>query len=389
MNKRSPKIALVGNLANVAYQTCKFLRKRHIQADVFVHEYELTQPASNPENHDPGIWQDPPLWLKIVPNVAIAEPTKLPLLLRKIQSLIDHLYILPTLHRYDLIESFCLAPRLIRWVGRPYISFATGSDLRELALENSFWGRVARKTFQQAEVVFFGPDPGHLEMVHKLHLENAYPYRQIIDTDFYAPHHINRFSSTNEELIIFHPTRLDWASQHSRKWTKGNDKLFRAFARLIGEGYKAKLLYLKRGEDINPTERLIEQLGIGQYVEPILENMTKAQLCHYYNLADVVADQFDIGGFGLIGLEAMSCGRPVLVNVNSDVGNLCYDEFPPILNCATEQEIYNQLKQALNLQYREKIGEQARQWIMKYHHWEVVIDNLIKHYETVLGKPLR
>lgn len=386
-----PRIALVGNLANVAYQTCKFLRRKGVQADVFVTTSELRTGAS-PESHDLGVLESPPEWLKIVKEPLPAEGVWDRPIIRRFYNAARwrlHRYqLLRVLHQYDLIESFCCTPFWVRRIGRPYISFATGSDLRELAMEDSRRGRIARAIFQNAQIVFFGPDPGHLNCVCQLRLKSSYPYRQIIDTEFYTPNRARRQDPDRNELLIFHPTHLDWTYQGTDRWIKGNDKLFKAFARLVKEGHKARLTYLERGQDIEPTRKLVADLEIGQYVEAHPASMTKPQLCRYYNLADVVADQFSAGGFGLIGLEAMSCGRPVLVDADVETMNLCYEEFPPVLNCRTEDEIYQQLKLALNLEYREEIGQRARQWIMKYHHWEKVIDKLIWHYETVLGRKI-
>ena len=385
-----PRIALVGNLANVAYQTCKFLRQRGVDADVFVYEADLASPPSNPDSQDPGVLRDPPDWLKTVRQFARPEGTWIHSPLKRLHSSagnrISNLRLLLMLREYDLIESFCCAPWFVRSVGRPYVSFATGSDLRELAIENTSKGGRARSIFQHAQIVFFGPDPGHLDAVRQLRLRSSYPYRQIIDTDFFAPNH-GWHRRTAGELLIFHPSRLDWACSGPERWNKGNDRLFRAFSRLVKEGHPARLFYLERGNDIEATRRLVTELGIEQHIEAYSGEMTKSQLCRYYNLADVVADQFCVG-LGLIGLEAMSCGRPVLVGLDVQATNLCYEETPPVLNCKTEDEIHACLKSALNPEYRERIGREARGWIMKYHRAERVIDQLIWHYETVLGRRL-
>ncbi len=69
-------------------------------------------------------------------------------------------------------------------------------------------------------------------------------------------------------------------------------------------------------------------------------------------------------------------GKPVLADVDIETMKICYEELPPLLNCKTENEIYSQLVKATDKQYRNELGTQARAWIMKYHHWEKVIDLL-------------
>jgi glycosyltransferase involved in cell wall biosynthesis len=86
------------------------------------------------------------------------------------------------------------------------------------------------------------------------------------------------------------------------------------------------------------------------------------------------------------GLEAMSCGRPLLVGLDEDTVQQCYPEFPPVLVCHTEQQIYDQLKAVLDSDLRRKVGEDSRNWILKYHDWEPVTQGLIQLYESVLGR---
>jgi len=73
------------------------------------------------------------------------------------------------------------------------------------------------------------------------------------------------------------------------------------------------------------------------------------------------------------------------VSVDPEVADLCYQQQPPVLNCGTEDEIYEQLKSAMSPEYRARIGEQAREWIMKHNHWKKVVERLVWHYESILG----
>lgn len=131
------RIALVGNLANSAYRTCKFLRRKGVQADIYVDESELVYPTSNPENEDPGILENPPAWLKIIPkpSLPVGMWNRRPLriawwTLSRIGRKTPKHLLIRTLRRYDLVMSFCCKPWFVQEIGRPYISMATGSDLR-------------------------------------------------------------------------------------------------------------------------------------------------------------------------------------------------------------------------------------------------------------------
>ncbi len=388
------RIALVCNLANVAYRICKLLRRNGVQADIYVYESELDYPTSNPENEDPGILGNPPAWLKLIPkpSLPVGMWNRRPLriawwTLRRIGRKTAKHVLVRILRSYDLIVSFCCEPWFVQEIGRPYISVATGSDLRELAVEDSPRGRHAKSIFQHAQLVFYGPDPASLETANNLKLRSSY-VRFPVDTEFFVPNDTLRPRTPTDELLVFHPSNLDWTYTGPDRWTKGNDKLFRAFARLVHEGNKARLVYLERGPDIEATRELVKSLGIGSRVEAISRTMSRAELHDFYSMADVVFDQVSRTSFGQIGLEAMSCGRTVLVDLDSKTINLFYEEFPPVLNCRTEDEIFRQLKAVLDFGFRQKMGRQSREWIMKYHGSETATAELVKRFEIVLERPV-
>jgi len=388
------RIALVGNLANVAYRTCKFLRREGVQADVYVDNSELVFPTSNPENEDAWILENPPAWLKITPKPSLPvgmwkrQPLRIALWgSRRIGRKIAKHVLIRTLRKYDLIVSYCCAPWFVQEIGCPYVSVATGSDLRELALEDSPRGRHARSIFEHAQLVIHGPDPASLEAANLLKLRSSYVHFPV-DTEFFVPSDTLRPRNPTDELVVFHPSNLDWTYTGPDRWTKGNDRLFRALARLVNEDSKARLVYLERGPDIEATRELVKNLGIESHVEAISRTMPRAELRDYYGMADVVADQFSRTSFGQIGLEAMSCGKPVLVDVDLRTMNLFYEEFPPVLNCRTEDEIYTQLKVVLDFDFRQKLGQHAREWIMNYHGSETATTELVKRLEDVLGRSL-
>src|SRR5438128_2430023 len=101
-------------------------------------------------------------------------------------------------------------------------------------------------------------------------------------------------------------------------------------------------------------------------------------------MADVIVDQFDIGSPGVGALEAMACAKPVMIHLKDDCVAACYPEYPPVLKARTEDEIYAQIKLAVNPIYREEIARKAREWILRYHDWNIVGDRMICLYEDVL-----
>jgi glycosyltransferase involved in cell wall biosynthesis len=268
---------------------------------------------------------------------------------------------------------------------RPWVATATGSDLRELAAEDSPAGQRMREHFQKAAVVTIAPDQGHYEMAYKLGLTDVRYHRLPLDTDKYRPMDLPRLLP-EAPLIFLVASSLDWKINDPGEWRygKATDRFFRAFARWVREGGKAKLAVIRWGIDAEPAERLVGELGLTDHIVWLEPVDNKPQLIALYNRCDVVVDQFEVGSFGWVSLEAMACARPTMVYL-WDQGQLeAYGEKAPVFNCQTEDEIYTQIVRANSPQERTEIGRKARDFILRHHSPEVAIHEFIQVYKQAL-----
>jgi glycosyltransferase involved in cell wall biosynthesis len=114
-------------------------------------------------------------------------------------------------------------------------------------------------------------------------------------------------------------------------------------------------------------------------------HLTREELMKEYIEADVVVDQFFVGGYGGIAIEAMSAGKPVMIYLNENCLNLVCPEPPPVLNCYTEDEIYKMIWKCADREFIEDIGKRAKEWVFKYYHWENCLDQFIFYYSLLTG----
>lgn len=375
------KIAILGNLVNVGYRMAKFLCQKGVEADLYLRPNEA-DPSWEENHYEDGTG---------IKTYGYAHLAFSLMPIRTSKYIIDRLNLLRKLSQYDIIQKVCGGLRsldltYLTLLKRPYTALATGSDLRELAIQDSVAGRRTLSSFRKARVLFLST-PDLIETANELELSNWVYLPHPIDTERYCPFEY-QLNKPNFDTVFFHASRLDWSYTGADRVLAGlkyNDRFIRAFARYIREGHNSLVIVVDYGVDKEKTKDLVRELGIENNVE-FIPPMTKSSLISYYNGADVVIDQFGAGWFGLVALEAMSCVKPVMAYVNKQYSELVYPEGPPILNCRTEDEIYHQLLKAGDKEYREQLGRQAREWILKYHHWEKVIDKLIFHYETILGR---
>ncbi len=114
---------------------------------------------------------------------------------------------------------------------------------------------------------------------------------------------------------------------------------------------------ISHGRDFNKTLALARKLGLNMQVLPKVSHEVMNQ---YYWNADVVIDQFKLGSLGLVSLEGIACGRPVITYVSSQYEE--YREFP-LKDLQTEEEIAEAVIKA-----DEKLWEAEYAYLINNHH---------------------
>ena len=174
---------------------------------------------------------------------------------------------------------------------------------------------------------------------------------------------------------------------------KGIDTLLRAMALLAYEcpTWVKKLCVAIIGGDPDTTaneemERLKAiraELGITDLVT-FLGAHDQDKLHHYYSAAEMVIMPSHYESFGMVALEAMACGTPVIA---SEVGGLAFlvrdgvtgfhvpDHDPVALASAIA-------RLAQDSALRERLGRQAHQYAQQYR-WECIADRLLALYSRI------
>jgi len=113
-----------------------------------------------------------------------------------------------------------------------------------------------------------------------------------------------------------------------------------------------------------------------------IENMNHQQARQLYQEADIIIDQILCGSYGLLSVESMALGKPVVAYIRGDL----VSRFPadlPIVN-ANPDTIYEQVKRLLQQPHlRRQLGIQGRQYVEKYHDSNVVAEKLIGIYQNL------
>lgn len=113
-----------------------------------------------------------------------------------------------------------------------------------------------------------------------------------------------------------------------------------------------------------------------------IENMSNIQALNLYQKADIVIDQILCGSHGLLAVESMALGKPVIGYIRPDLLHTFHAELP-ILN-ANPDTIKEQCQMLLdNPALRTSLGKQGRMYVEKYHDRNLVIDQLLSIYANL------
>lgn len=131
----------------------------------------------------------------------------------------------------------------------------------------------------------------------------------------------------------------------------------------------------------------LQRLGI-RFELRLIEGMHHADAIAAYREADIIADQFVMGAYGIFALECLALGKPVL-------GYLDHDHLAtPVFNLPIVNANRDNLTVVLGILLQvpalcERLGEQGRSEVVKYHSLEAIGElNKVIYEHLWWGAPL-
>lgn len=264
----------------------------------------------------------------------------------------------------------------------------------------SYLLRTKYIAFEAGSIRYFGHGASRYESIRYWLMERSYRYAKLVlmtnpDTiDLCEEHKLNwefipfainmqRYRPMNTESLGYENVILCFSRNNWKE--KGQDKLIRAFARFLKEDPDSLLVLIEWGQDLAKSKELVVQMDLQKHVKWI-PMMSKPYLVEWINRSTVVADQFNLGSSGTAGFEAMACGKPLIIYLSPPHYNRVYDEFPPILNSQTEEDIFRALKSCADKKARNELGRKSRAWVSEHHDAAQVAKKHLAVYERLLAE---
>ncbi len=293
-------------------------------------------------------------------------------------------FILRTNTKKIICTHTVLTPALIvtrKLLGTRYIVFAHGIEV---------WGRIKKPYLwglRNADMIIcvsrFTRDK--LIKKHSIPPSKLRILNPCVDTDKFKPQNKNpelvKKYNLEGKKVILSVGRLSAQEQY-----KGHDTVILSLKKIIEEVPEAVYLIVGDGDDRMRLENMAEELGLKEHVifaGFVPENL----LVDYYNLCDVFVMPSKFGvkdgrymgeGFGIVYIEAQSCGKPVIAGRyggSSDAvlhGETGYLVHPENSNEIAER-IINILK---NKRLSKRMGRKAREWVFANFSCKIFKDRI-------------
>jgi D-inositol-3-phosphate glycosyltransferase len=181
---------------------------------------------------------------------------------------------------------------------------------------------------------------------------------------------------------------------------KGLQNLIRALAIIRSQGHCRRDCYClvviggdpdssleNMSSEMRKIKTLCKELGMEDLVL-FLGKRAQDTLPYYYSAADMLIMPSYYESFGMVALEAMACGTPV---VASDVGGLHYlvqdGKTGFVVPSGNPEALVDPLNELMNNDnLRKKMGQQAARFAQKYS-WELISAEIAKVYAELLKHP--
>lgn len=259
-------------------------------------------------------------------------------------------------HANYLLQDCYIASRLGK---RPLLGHAHGSDLR-VSLNHYAWSRIIRHNLKHCDKILVStPD---ILGIAKQYREDAEYLPNPVNTELFYP---KPATPTGEKKRVLIASDSNWE-------VKGTDIAIKALSKIKE---KVEVSIIQHGKDFNKTVALASSLGLNL---KILPKAPHEKLNEYYWDADVVIDRFALGSLGVVSLEAIACGRPVVTYVSSEFPE--YANFP-LKDVSTEEKVASAVEEA-----DSQLWKKEHNYLVMEHKTDVILKRLLEIYDSLRGK---
>ena len=212
----------------------------------------------------------------------------------------------------DLIVSthlnFSPIARIIRWIANvPYWTVAHGVEAWDIRRP------MLQKSLQIADRILPVSNYTRTRLLNEQTVlsERLCTLPNTVDTDRFKvdpkpKHLLEKYGIAEDQPVVLTVSRLC-----STESFKSYDQVLNALPDVLHQFPSVRYVIVGKGDDRLRLEQAIQDKGLQAHVT-LAGFVPDKEPCDYYNLCDVFALPSKLEGFGIVYLEAMACGKPVL-----------------------------------------------------------------------------
>ena len=265
-------------------------------------------------------------------------------------------------------------PYIISLHGTEYHAFKNYEDYQQSTLRGLHGAQiVVALTEQEREqaISAYGIDPQKIVVI-----------KSGTDTEMFKPIKIDK-ENLLRSYSVKHTDRPVVFLGGRLTAQKGVDTLLRAAEIYSKKDEKPITLIAGDGDLREQLEKLAKELKLDSVY--FLGNQNHQQMAKLFNIADVAAMPSMFEAFGLVAIEALACGTPVIAGDIGGFKQIVNEEVGYLLKPGDYKTLAEKIITFIKDGFKEKVRNKAAAYIKQNFSWENTANNIEKIYEQVLN----
>lgn len=243
-----------------------------------------------------------------------------------------------------------------------------GSELRKF-INYPILGNIIRRGIKKAIAVFY-TTPDLEELIYEIRPDAIF-FPNAVNIDLFKPSPFTNVDHSKSVLVI---SKMDQF--------KGIKDILTSIELMWDDDPSIYVYMFGFGNALEIAKSFIDKNQTNSQLI-IYEPLDHDQMPSLINESTVVFGQLGTGILTCSELEAMACGKPVVCNFNFPQK---YPTPPPICCAKTPDEAKKQIVKLINEpDIAERIGREARKWIVENYGKRTVARKLLNHYKIALA----
>lgn len=220
--------------------------------------------------------------------------------------------------------------------------------------------------------------------VLKNYLDKTVVLRFGVDTNSFYPGcggaELRRKMNLEDKKIVLFVGKLD--RQHRYK---GLDYLIEAFRDVISDINNAVLVVVGSGELLHFYKKMVQKKGIEKNVV-FAGGASNEELPMFYDMCDVFVLPSLNESYGIVLVEAMACGKPVIsTNLPGPAEVVLGGECGALVEPKNIEDLRRKILRILgDTDYSNKVGRRNAEYVRREYKWEEITTNLKGLYDEVV-----